>query len=75
MWLDAAATGLLQHVRHQQVSEAARMLAAVDEAPDCVAAIGVLLQVRAPGLLRARGPDAGRAAQSRTADRSARFLA
>ncbi|KAI8469487.1 MAG: hypothetical protein J3K34DRAFT_459366 [Monoraphidium minutum] len=44
LWLDAAAAGLLQHVRPLQVALAARMLSTIDEVPDPVAAISLLLQ-------------------------------
>jgi hypothetical protein len=46
--LDAAATGLLQHVRPAQVAQAVRMMRAIDDAGDPVSAISALLQVGRP---------------------------
>jgi hypothetical protein len=48
MFVDAASTSLLQHLRQAQVAQAATMVAAVDEAADPVGAISVLLQVGGP---------------------------
>ncbi len=45
MSLTAAATGLLQHIRHPEVSQAARMIITIDAVQDPVSAISVLLQV------------------------------
>jgi hypothetical protein len=50
MFVDAASTSLLQHLRQAQVAQAAKMVATVDEAPDPVGAISMLLQVRRWGL-------------------------
>ncbi|GBF97927.1 hypothetical protein Rsub_10600 [Raphidocelis subcapitata] len=44
LWLSAAATGLLQHLRPPAVAAAARLLGAVDAATDPVDAIGEVLQ-------------------------------
>jgi hypothetical protein len=52
LWLSAAATGLLQHVRPPQVALAAEMLTMIDEVPDPVGAISALLQVRRAAVLR-----------------------
>jgi len=46
VWLTSAATGLLQHMRPAQVALAAGMLRTIEDAPDHVAAISALLQVR-----------------------------
>ncbi|KAI8469616.1 MAG: hypothetical protein J3K34DRAFT_521983 [Monoraphidium minutum] len=48
-WLSAAATSLLQHVRSEHVTRAARALRDVDAAPDPASAISQLLQARACG--------------------------
>jgi hypothetical protein len=45
LWLSAAATGLLQHVRPAQVAQAVRMMRAIDDAGDPVSAISAVLQV------------------------------
>ena len=44
LWIGAAATGLLQHMRSPQVARMVGMLAAVDGADDAVDAISELLQ-------------------------------
>ncbi|KIZ05851.1 putative serine/threonine-protein kinase pats1 [Monoraphidium neglectum] len=44
LWLSAAATGLLQHVRPAQVAQAVRMMRAIDDAGDPVSAISAVLQ-------------------------------
>jgi len=55
MSVTAAATGLLQHIRHTAVGQAARMITTIDEVQDPVSAISVLLQVRAAAAGRRRG--------------------
>lgn len=70
LWLSAASTGALQHVRAPAVAEMARLLRDVDAADDSVDAIGTLLQVGcggqtvkgrprsgAPGAKHSRGAD------------------
>lgn len=44
VWLHAASMGVLRHLRHPQVSQMCGLLWAMDEAPDAVATISVLLQ-------------------------------
>jgi hypothetical protein len=57
--LHVAAAGLLPHVRHAQVEQMAHLLKAMDEAPDPVALISVLLRVRSSGCAAVRaGPGA-----------------
>lgn len=46
LWLNAASTSLLQHLRSPQVAQVVGMLAAIDGADDTVDAISELLQVR-----------------------------
>ncbi|KIZ04317.1 putative serine/threonine-protein kinase roco8 [Monoraphidium neglectum] len=53
LMLDAAATGLLQHVRPAQVAQAVRMMRAIDDAGDPVSAISALLQSTARSMWRA----------------------
>ncbi|KIY93525.1 hypothetical protein MNEG_14437 [Monoraphidium neglectum] len=53
VWLSAAATGLLHHMRPGQVAQASSILRTIDEAHDPVTAISVLLQSGAKFMFRA----------------------